>query len=107
MPGRPGIVVRMIRRWLRADRLGHHVLDLEAQPALVESEAVFRRRAFRRRKAHPVLCALLHRAAEPGDGAVIVRTGTCGEALRFPDTGSEASARQRHVGELARGNDAP
>ncbi len=49
---------------------------------LVESKAVFRRRAFHRQKAHLVLSALRHRATELGDQAVHLRTETYREALR-------------------------
>jgi deoxyribodipyrimidine photolyase-related protein len=73
----------MTRRWLFADQLGPHFLDDPAQPALlVESKAVFRRRAFHRQKAHLVLSALRHRAAELGDQAIFVRAETYGEAVR-------------------------
>ncbi|MEV4538219.1 cryptochrome/photolyase family protein [Asanoa sp. NPDC049518] len=73
----------MIRRWLFADQLGPHFLDAPRQPVLlVESKAVFRRRAFHRQKAHLVLSALRHRAAELGDQAIFLRTDTYGEALR-------------------------
>ncbi len=76
----------MTRRWLFADQLGPHFLDDPAQPVLlVESKAVFRRRAFHRQKAHLVLSALRHRAAELGDQAVFLRTETYGAALRSLD----------------------
>ncbi|GAA3947071.1 cryptochrome/photolyase family protein [Actinoplanes auranticolor] len=73
----------MTRRWLFADQLGPHFLDDPAQPVLlVESKAVFRRRAFHRQKAHLVLSALRHRAAELGEQAVFVRAETYAEAVR-------------------------
>jgi deoxyribodipyrimidine photolyase-related protein len=73
------------RRWLFADQLGPHFLDDPAQPVLlVESKAVFRRRAFHRQKAHLVLSALRHRAAELGDQAVFVQSETYREAVREP-----------------------
>jgi deoxyribodipyrimidine photolyase-related protein len=73
----------MMRRWLFADQLGPHFVDDPGQPVLlVESAAVFRRRTFHRQKAHLVLSALRHRAAELGDRAVFLRTDTYGEALR-------------------------
>src|SRR5690349_7817643 len=73
----------MRRRWLFADQLGPHFLDDPAQPVLlVESKAVFRRRAFHRQKAHLVLSALRHRAAELGDQAVFARAETYAEAVR-------------------------
>ncbi|ORW60932.1 cryptochrome/photolyase family protein [Mycobacterium parmense] len=70
-------------RWCFADQLGPHFLDSPDQPVLlIESRAVFERRAFHRRKAHLVLSALRHRAAELGDQATFLQTRTYGEALR-------------------------
>jgi deoxyribodipyrimidine photolyase-related protein len=71
------------RRWLFADQLGPHYLDDPDtdRALLVESVAVFRRRRFHRRKAHLVLSALRHRAAELGDRAVVVRADTYREGL--------------------------
>lgn len=70
------------RRWLFADQLGAHFLDdTDAPVLLVESRAAFARRRFHRQKAHLVLSALRHRAAELGDRARYVRTRTYGEAL--------------------------
>ncbi len=55
----------MRRRWLFGDQLGPHFLDSAAQPVLlIESSQVFRRRAFHRQKAHLILSAMRHRAAE-------------------------------------------
>ena len=59
-------------RWLFADQLGPHFLDPDRpdQPVLlVESRRVFARRRFHRAKAHLVLSALRHRAAELADRA--------------------------------------
>ncbi|OBJ16402.1 cryptochrome/photolyase family protein [Mycobacterium sp. 1245801.1] len=70
------------RRLCFADQLGPHFLDHRDQPVLlIESRAVFGRRRFHRRKAHLVLSALRHRAAELGDQALFLRTRTYGEAL--------------------------
>ncbi|MGN9910916.1 cryptochrome/photolyase family protein [Phytohabitans sp. LJ34] len=72
-----------MRRWLFADQLGPHFLDGAHQPVLlIESKAVFRRRAFHRQKAHLVLSAIRHRAAELGDRALHLKTETYREALR-------------------------
>lgn len=82
----------MTQRWLFADQLGPHFLDDPEhddpkhddpdQPVLlVESRAVFARRRFHRRKAHLVLSALRHRAAELGDRAELRRAHTYREAL--------------------------
>ena len=55
-------------RWLFGDQLGPHFLDSDDQPVLlVESRRVFARKAFHRQKAHLVLSAMRHRAAELGD----------------------------------------
>jgi deoxyribodipyrimidine photolyase-related protein len=75
---------------LFADQLGPHFLG-ERQDAeddgggvlLVESASVFRRRAYHRRKAHLVVSALRHRAAELGERAELVRAATYTEALRM------------------------
>ncbi|GAA2711474.1 cryptochrome/photolyase family protein [Micromonospora olivasterospora] len=70
------------RRWLLADQLGPHFLDDPAQPVLlVEAKELFRQRPMHRQKAHLILSALRHRAAELGDRATLVRAGTFREAL--------------------------
>ncbi|RCG23994.1 cryptochrome/photolyase family protein [Sphaerisporangium album] len=70
------------RRWLFADQLGEHFLDSAEQPVLlVEARSVLRRRRFHRQKAHLVLSALRHRAAELGDRALFLQGHTYGEAL--------------------------
>lgn len=83
------MLVVMPVRWLFADQLGPHFtadVDDDAPVLLVESLAVFGRRRFHRRKAHLVLSALRHRAAELGDRAVVVRAGTYRGALdRLPE----------------------
>ncbi|MBM2621670.1 cryptochrome/photolyase family protein [Actinoplanes sp. LDG1-06] len=71
----------MTRRWLFADQLGPHFLDSPRQEALlVESKAVFRRRAFHRQKAHLILSALRHRAQD--DGVRLVKADTYAEAVK-------------------------
>ena len=70
------------RRWLFADQLGPHFIDdADSGVLLVESTAVFRRRRWHRRKAHLVLSALRHRAAELGDRCVLVASETYRQAL--------------------------
>ena len=69
------------RRWLFADQLGPHFLDHGQDALLVEARSVFRRRRYHRRKAHLLLSALHHRAAELGERAVLLRTQTYDEAL--------------------------
>ncbi|MEU7957470.1 cryptochrome/photolyase family protein [Micromonospora humida] len=74
------------RRWLLADQLGPHFLDDDRQPVLlVEVADLFRRRRLHRQKAHLILSALRHRAAELGDRAVLLRTATFREALAAVD----------------------
>ncbi len=76
----------MTRRWLFADQLGPEFLDDADQPVLlIESKAVFRRRRFHRQKAHLILSALRHRAAELGAQAVFLQTETYREALAQVD----------------------
>ncbi len=73
----------MLRRWLFADQLGPHFLDDARQPVLlIEARSVFRRRVFHRQKAHLVLSALRHRAAELAGQATFVQAETYGAALR-------------------------
>ncbi len=56
------------RRWLFGDQLGPHFLDSPDQPVLlVESRTAFARHRLHRQKAHLVLSAIRHRAAELGD----------------------------------------
>ncbi len=70
------------RRWCFADQLGPHFLDGPQQRVLlIESRAVFARRRFHRQKAHLVLSALRHRAAELGDQADYHRVETYAQAL--------------------------
>lgn len=70
------------RRWCFADQLGPHFLDRPDQPVLlVESRRVLSRRRFHRQKAHLLLSALRHRAAELGDQAEFHRVDTYAEAL--------------------------
>jgi deoxyribodipyrimidine photolyase-related protein len=70
------------RRWCFADQLGPHFLDDPDQPVLlVESRAVFARRRFHRQKAHLVLSAMRHRAAELGEQVSYHRVRSYAEAL--------------------------
>ena len=72
----------MTRRWLFADQLGPQFLDAPDQPVLlVESRRVFARRRFHRAKAHLLLSALRHRAAELGGQAVFLQVDNYDEAL--------------------------
>ena len=72
----------MTRRWLFGDQLGPHFLDGTDQPVLmVEARGVFARRRFHRAKAHLVLSAMRHRAAELEDQCIYVRADSFAEAL--------------------------
>ena len=74
------------RRWLFGDQLGPHFLDAPDQPVLmIESRAVFARRRVHRQKAHLVLSAMRHRAAELGGQCRYVRADTYREALAQVD----------------------
>ncbi|MGW7352187.1 cryptochrome/photolyase family protein [Streptomyces sp. NPDC054784] len=75
--------------WFFGDQLGPHFLDprdggpaRDAQLVMVEAKSVFRRRRFHRAKAHLVLSAMRHRAAELGDRMRYVRAETYREGLR-------------------------
>ncbi|MFJ6940643.1 cryptochrome/photolyase family protein [Streptomyces sp. NPDC101132] len=77
--------------WLFGDQLGPHFLrpgeDVagpagDAPVVMVEARSVFRRRRFHRAKAHLVLSAMRHRAAELGDRVHYVRAETYREGLR-------------------------
>ncbi len=69
-------------RWLFGDQLGPHFADdHDGDFLLVESRRVFARRRFHRAKAHLILSAMRHRAAELGDRVRYVQTGTYVEGL--------------------------
>lgn len=73
----------MTTRWLFGDQLGPHFVDDHRGPLLmVESVGVFRRRRFHRAKAHLVLSAMRHRAAELGDRLTYVQAETYAEVVR-------------------------
>jgi deoxyribodipyrimidine photolyase-related protein len=73
---------RAAARWIFGDQLGPHFLDSDDQPVvLVESRRVFARRAFHRQKAHLVLSAMRHRAAELGDRCEYHTADTYGEVV--------------------------
>ncbi|MFJ2632325.1 cryptochrome/photolyase family protein [Streptomyces sp. NPDC087422] len=74
--------------WLFGDQLGPHFLDprhggpdAQAPVIMIEARSVLRRRRFHRAKAHLVLSAMRHRAAELGDRVTYVRAETYTEAL--------------------------
>ena len=69
-------------RWLFGDQLGPHFLDVPDQPVLmIESRRVFARRRFHRQKAHLVLSAMRHRAAELGEQCRYVAADTYAEGV--------------------------
>ncbi|MFF0729800.1 cryptochrome/photolyase family protein [Streptomyces sp. NPDC004134] len=74
--------------WLFGDQLGPHFLTPgDHGPArdtpllMIEARSVFRRRRFHRAKAHLVLSAMRHRAAEFGDRMTYVRAETYRDGL--------------------------
>lgn len=74
--------------WLFGDQLGPHFLDPRhggpdagAPVVMIEARSVLRRRRFHRAKAHLVLSAMRHRAAELGDRVTYVRAETYAEGL--------------------------
>ncbi|MGW5639068.1 cryptochrome/photolyase family protein [Streptomyces sp. NPDC003832] len=75
--------------WLFGDQLGPHFTrpSDDGGPArdtpllMIEARSVFRRRRFHRAKAHLVLSAMRHRAAELGDRVTYVRAETYREGL--------------------------
>ncbi|WP_069171204.1 cryptochrome/photolyase family protein [Streptomyces griseus] len=74
--------------WLFGDQLGPHFLDprhggpdVRAPVVMIEARSVLRRRRFHRAKAHLVLSAMRHRAAELGDRVTYVRAETYAEGL--------------------------
>ncbi|CAA9318755.1 MAG: Deoxyribodipyrimidine photolyase [uncultured Friedmanniella sp.] len=76
----------MRRRWLFGDQLGPAFLDDPDQPVLmIEAHRVLRRRPFHRQKAHLVLSAMRHRAAELGDRVTYLVTDTYREGLAQVD----------------------
>ncbi|MBY8874939.1 cryptochrome/photolyase family protein [Micromonospora sp. PLK6-60] len=92
------------RRWLLADQLGPHFLDDDRQPVLlIEAREAFARAPLHRQKAHLLLSALRHRAAELGDRALVLRAGTVREALaRVPGPVEVCHPTSRDLLELAR-----
>ena len=70
--------------WLFADQLGPHVHGgphRDREVVLVESTAALARRRYHRQKLHLVLSGVRHLAAELGDRATLVQTGTYRDAL--------------------------
>ncbi|MFD8959936.1 cryptochrome/photolyase family protein, partial [Streptomyces anulatus] len=74
--------------WLFGDQLGPHFLeprrggpDAHAPVLMIEARSVLRRRRFHRAKAHLVLSAMRHRAAELGDRVRYVQAETYADGL--------------------------
>ncbi|WP_327117041.1 cryptochrome/photolyase family protein [Streptomyces sp. NBC_01341] len=74
--------------WIFGDQLGPHFLDPRhggpddrAPVVMIEARSVLRRRRFHRAKAHLVLSAMRHRAAELGDRVTYIRAETYAEGL--------------------------
>ena len=73
-------------RWLFGDQLGPHFVDADDQPVvLIESSRVWSRRRLHRQKAHLVLSAMRHRAAELGSRCRYVTASTYRAGLRHVD----------------------
>ncbi|WP_338703262.1 cryptochrome/photolyase family protein [Streptomyces sp. Q6] len=75
--------------WMFGDQLGPHFTDpagggppRDAPLLMIESRAVFARRRFHRAKAHLILSAMRHRAAELGDRVRYVKADTYRQGLR-------------------------
>ncbi|EST36958.1 hypothetical protein N566_15610 [Streptomycetaceae bacterium MP113-05] len=75
--------------WLFGDQLGPHFLhpgnggpDPEAPLVMIEARSIIRRRRFHRAKAHLVLSAMRHRAAELGGRVRYVRAENYRQGLR-------------------------
>ncbi|MFE5628808.1 cryptochrome/photolyase family protein [Streptomyces sp. NPDC056463] len=75
--------------WLFGDQLGPSFLEAgadgparDAPVVMIEARSVFRRRRFHRAKAHLILSAMRHRAAELGDRVTYLRTDTYREGIR-------------------------
>ena len=77
-------------RWILGDQLGPHFLGPPENPGddglehvlLVESRRAFGRRRYHRAKAHLVLSAMRHRAAELGERATYICADSFREGLR-------------------------
>ncbi len=69
-------------RWLIADQLGPHFLDEDVDHVLlIESRHAFVRRRMHRAKAHLILSAMRHRAAELGDQATLITAESMADVL--------------------------
>ena len=85
MPARAA-PARVITRWLFGDQLGPHFLedfpDEQGRAVLmIESRRVFARKAYHRQKAHLILSAMRHRAAELGRRVTYARVDRYRDAL--------------------------
>src|SRR5688500_362495 len=76
----------MTTRWLFGDQLGPHFTDdHDGSFLLCESPPVFRRRRYHSQKAHLVLSAMRHRAAELGHRVAHLHADTYRHALAQVD----------------------
>ena len=67
-------------RWLFADQLGPH-FDDGGPLLLIEARSVFERRTYHRQKAHLILSALHHRAADDSERVTLIRSQTYAEGV--------------------------
>lgn len=72
-------------RWVQGDQLGAHFHDDADQIVLIEAKSLFRASRYHRQKAHLVLSAMQHLAAERGAGAVYIRAETFADGLEQVD----------------------
>ena len=68
-------------RWVQGDQLGVHFHHDAEHVVLIEAKSLFRATRYHRQKAHLVLSAMQHLAAERGAGAVYIRADTFADGL--------------------------
>ncbi|MFF2185416.1 cryptochrome/photolyase family protein [Streptomyces sp. NPDC058155] len=92
--------------WLFGDQLGPHFVnprhggpDARAPVIMIEARSVLRRRRFHRAKAHLVLSAMRHRAAELGDRVTYVQAETYAEGLETALGHPSSRQSATHVGD--------
>ena len=68
-------------RWIQGDQLGQRFFDDADRVVLIEAKSIFRRTTYHRQKAHLILSAMRHTAAELGSSAQYIRAETFAEGL--------------------------
>jgi deoxyribodipyrimidine photolyase-related protein len=74
-----------ITRWVLADQLGEHFHEDAAHLVIIEAKDLFRKTRYHRQKAHLVLSAMRHLAAERPESATYIRADTFAEGLATID----------------------